>query len=57
MSFFHASPKDMAPRQRGDTFTPAVLERIRYRSSSVLGGGAGIICSDMDMMDRVRVEI
>jgi len=35
-----ASPIDMAPRQSGDTLTPAVPERIRYRPSSVAGSGA-----------------
>jgi hypothetical protein len=36
-----ASPMDMAPKHSGDTLTPAVLERIRYRPSSVGGSGAG----------------
>lgn len=37
-----ASPMDMPPRQRGETRTPAVGERMRYRPSSVWGWAAGV---------------
>jgi hypothetical protein len=40
-TFDQASPMDMAPRHSGDTRTPAVLDRILYRPSSVGGAGAG----------------
>jgi hypothetical protein len=36
-----ASPIDIAPRHSGETLTPAVLERTRYRPNSVGGSSAG----------------
>ena len=32
----------MAPRHKGETLTPAVLDRILYRPNSVGGSGAGV---------------
>lgn len=37
---YQASPKFMAPRQRGLTRTAAVGESILYRARRLLGGGA-----------------
>jgi len=44
----HFPPMDMAPRQIGETRTPAFGERIRYTPSCVLGVGAGLSIANME---------
>lgn len=41
MKPFHASPKFIDPRHRGDTLTPALGERIRWYPRTLFGFGAG----------------
>jgi hypothetical protein len=54
MKELKASPMLIAPKHNGETRTPAVVERMRYRPSSVGGSGQG--AKRLDIVDGLGDE-